>query len=149
MKLNLLPATVTRGRASKVAWLMSGIIMIASIVGAVMLITTSRAKLAEAKQREANARPQAQATVDEAAYADTVIAEAAGVIRNTNLATAMIAQNEKYPRLYDSVTRWVPAFYRLTSISAAPGEAPPAGAPPAPAPGTPPGRLLLREGPPS
>jgi hypothetical protein len=46
--------------------------------------------------------------------------EVAALMKNVSLAQAMIAHNDKYPDLYNSLRRYIPPFYRLTSMSASP-----------------------------
>lgn len=121
MKLNLLPTTVRKGAKSRTAVVVSTLMFLGGIGASVFLVTSSSAALLAAKQAVADERPKADQAVAVANQADTVIATAAGVVRNTELAKAMIAHNDKYPSLYDSVLKYVPSFYRITSISAAAG----------------------------
>jgi hypothetical protein len=123
MKLNLLPQTVSKGRALKTAWFLGSAMMIGSFVIAILLSLSAHAalKIAEAKVDE-DKQPAADA-VTTAAAADTVVSTAADVIRDANLAKAMIDHNDAYPSLYRQVLPYVPSFFRLTSISAAPVDA--------------------------
>ena len=45
------------------------------------------------------------------------------VVRNINLAQAMEAHSKVYPELYNMVRGYIPSFFRLTSLSAAPAGA--------------------------
>ena len=120
MKLNLLPTTVTRQRKAKSAWVVSILMILVGVAGAAFMIISSGDALSKAKAEVDEKRPQAEAVAATAASADEIIKDAQGVLRNTNLANAMIDHNKVYPDLYDDVKRYVPPFYRLTSMSAAP-----------------------------
>jgi hypothetical protein len=118
MKLNLLPATVSKGQKAKTAWLVALLISGAGVGGAVFLSLTSTARLQAERQLYTEMVPKAQEAVEMRNYADEILAQAATVTRNTNLATAMIRHNDKYPDLYNRVLPYVPPFYRLTQIQA-------------------------------
>jgi len=118
MKLNLLPQTVSTANKSRNAWIGSILIAIVGIAAGVGLTVISSQKLADAKAREAELRPQAASVVALAAQADEVIAKGSDIIRNSTLANDMIRNNVKYPDLYDKVLTRIPTFFRVTTLSA-------------------------------
>jgi hypothetical protein len=79
--------------------------------------------LAAEKQRIADARPNAQLAVATSKRADAVIAENRGLILNINLADSMNKHNTVYPDLFDEVRKYIPNFYRISSMAAVPNGA--------------------------
>lgn len=122
MKLNLLPTKIATGEKSRSAVIQAIILGVIGIVVAVMLIVLSSQSLSKAKSDEADARTQAQAAVDKAAQADAIMGSDVvnSVARDVNLSKAMMTHNSVYPDLYDEVRRYIPPFFRVTSMSAAP-----------------------------
>lgn len=120
MKLNLLPTTVSKERKARGAIVGAALLAIGGIIAGVFLTVSSQASLTAAKQTEADARPPADRAVATSQQADTIIAQAAPIIRNSELAKSVVAHNRKYPDLYDKVLPYVPSFFRLTSVSATP-----------------------------
>jgi hypothetical protein len=118
MKLNLLPTYVGKERANKTAVILSILMVLASVLASLGMIFYSQQALAKNRAAVEAMRPRAQATVDTAAQADTIVQQAQGIMTNTQLAERMIAHNAKYPRFYTEFFRFIPPFYRLTSISA-------------------------------
>jgi Tfp pilus assembly protein PilN len=122
MKLNLLPATVSRGRQSKTAWVISIVIIFVGI-GISLAMTLSSAKaLADAKQAYDDSVGPAQRAYQTSQVADQLMQDpkVSALAKNVSLAQAMIAHNDRYPDLYNSLLRYIPPFYRLTSIAASP-----------------------------
>jgi uncharacterized membrane protein YgcG len=120
MKLNLLPATVSKGAQTKTAVIVAVLIALVGIGGAVALSLMSQARVANEKPLEADARARAQQAVDTAAYADEVVSQGKQLVTNVLLANAMDRHNDAYPALYGIVMPYIPRFYRLTSIGAVP-----------------------------
>jgi hypothetical protein len=120
MKLNLLPTTVSKGQRVKVAAAVAAAIVFASLGAAVFMSIHSANQYAQMQQQANEIKPTADLAVQVAQHADTIMGQAQGIIRNTNLATAMIAHNQKYPALYDTVFRYIPRFFRVTNVSATP-----------------------------
>jgi hypothetical protein len=120
MKLNLLPQTVSKGRALKTAWFFGALLMVGSLFLAIFLSVSAQGALTSAQaEAEGNKQGAADAVIT-AAHADDIVASAQDVIRDANLSKAMIDHNDVYPELYGEVLPYVPSFFRLTSISAAP-----------------------------
>ncbi len=94
--------------------------IIAGVVGAAFMMITSSDSLAKAKALVEEKKPLADGVAATAASADVIIVDAQGPLRNSNLAKSMIAHNTVYPDLFDTVKRYVPPFYRLTSMAATP-----------------------------
>ncbi len=120
MKLNLLPTYVTKEKLAKTAWVFSGLIMIVGLVIALGLTFLSQKRLKDSREGLSDLQNQAAAAVATSAEADDVLAQAQGIIRDTSLAEAMLQHNSAYPDLYDSVKRYIPPYFRVTSMSAAP-----------------------------
>jgi hypothetical protein len=122
MKLNLLPATVSKGAQAKSAWVITIVLAFLSIGGSIAMVMASSKRLADAKAAEEAAKPGAAAAVAMAAKGDTLMQDpkVGGLIRNVALAQAMIEHNAKYPTLYNSMLPYIPPFYRLTQLSATP-----------------------------
>lgn len=123
MKLNLLPATVKTGAKARTAWIASILLILASVVVSAFMITSSQDRLRRIKQEVANEKPKAQAAVDVALQAETIITTASVPERNRLMSEAVLAQSAKYPALYDEVKKWIPPFYRVFSMSATPIDA--------------------------
>ncbi len=120
MKLNLVPTYVNEGKKTRAAVVGAVLIAAAGIVLSVGMAASSQKNLEDARAEMNRYIPVAQEALAESQYADKVMAAAAGVILNINLADAMKKHSTKYPDLYDSVRPNIPGFYRITSMSAAP-----------------------------
>ena len=120
MKLNLLPTTEKKSRQGRTGVLVGTLIVVGSIIGYAAL-TFIPAKALNDSKAAIGDLPQQVATADATAKsADVVIASAADVIKNAQLAKAMIDHNDDYIKLYDDVKRYIPPYYRLQSIQATP-----------------------------
>jgi hypothetical protein len=122
MKLNLLPTYVTKGKATRNAAIFSVLLFLGSVGASVAMSWAANDLLQKNKAAEESMRPKAQATVDTYAYAQTIVGseEVIRVVRNTALAQEMIRHNSKYPNFYNKFIRYIPPFFRLTSIAATP-----------------------------
>ncbi len=120
MKLNLLPQTVSKGRALRSGYIIGALILVASLIACGLMYFGPQGALREAQTNVDNSAQPAADAVATGAEKDTVISTAAIVIRNANLAQAMLDHNKVYPDLYDEVRTYVPNFYRLTAMSAQP-----------------------------
>lgn len=120
MKLNLLPTYVTKGKATRTAVIVSILLFLICVGLAIGMSVTAQARLTADKGVEEQMRPRAQAVVDTYDYANQVVNDpkVTQVMRNTALAQAMIAHNAKYPNFYNRFLRYIPPFFRLTSIQA-------------------------------
>ena len=122
MKLNLLPATVSRGAQLKTAVAISVVIALIGFGLAIALTLMSQANLAEARDEYiAQQRPAAEA-VATAASANTLMTQpiVQDLVTNVALAEAMMKHNDAYPDLYNSLRPYIPPYYRLTQLQAAP-----------------------------
>src|SRR4051794_31659765 len=110
MKLNLLPATVSRGRATRTAWVVAALLGILSVLASAGMMITSGNSLNEAKSAYDEAKPAADRAVATSAEADTLLADDSvkALVRNVSLAQAMMTHNDDYPNLYNNLLRWVP-----------------------------------------
>ncbi len=120
MKLNLLPTTEKKSRAGRTAIVLAVLIFFASVGAYGAMLFFPKAQL-EAEKESIADLPQKVADADATSKsADTVIASAADVIRNAQLAQAMIDHNDVYPKLYDDVKKYIPPYYRIQTMSAKP-----------------------------
>lgn len=122
MKLNLLPATVSRGRQTKTAVAVAVIIAVLGSVVAVMVTLASQANLKDAKDAYAEAQPAAARAVATAAQADALMQQPKVVtlVTDVSLAEAMMSHNDAYPDLYNSLRPYIPPYFRLTHVNAVP-----------------------------
>jgi hypothetical protein len=120
MKLNLLPTYVSKEKQSKAAWVISILIVLVAVAASLIMITTSNKALADAKAEADAIKPKADEAVAIANQADVIIAKAAPIITNTNLAQTMLKHNTVYPDLYDTIRPYVPSFFRVTTMAATP-----------------------------
>ena len=93
MKLNLIPTSVKGAKKSQFAWVGALVIAALGVAGMVGLTLMSSQALTEAKQKEADLRPQVERAVAISNQADEVIAQAQGIIRNSALSAALIKHN--------------------------------------------------------
>ncbi|MBL8060286.1 MAG: hypothetical protein JNK63_06180 [Chthonomonas sp.] len=123
MKLNLVPATAKKGAAMKTMVVLSIATVLLSGLATAFMAYQSSAMLAQAKEDAEAARPNAVAAVAYAKRANEVLEKSRGVTTNLTLAQEMSAHNSKYTRFYTKVLPYVPAFFRVTSISIDPIDA--------------------------
>lgn len=120
MKLNLLPTYVSKEKSAKSAVIVMVLLILAGVVLAALMVLTSGSALAKAKQEATDLEPAAKRAVDTSARADAVIASAQTILRNIALADSMNKHNATYVRLYDEIMPYIPSYFRITSMSAAP-----------------------------
>lgn len=120
MKLNLLPTTEKKSRAGRAGIYVGLLIVVVAALGSVGMMLFAKGRLEEAKGSIGDLPSQVANADATSKSADTIIASAADVIRDAQLAQAMIDHNDVYPKLYDDVKRYIPPYYRLQSISATP-----------------------------
>ncbi|MBS1706692.1 MAG: hypothetical protein JST40_12530 [Armatimonadetes bacterium] len=120
MKLNLLPTYVSKGAQSRTAAIFSILFFLLSIVGAVLMMTTSSARLAAAKSQVEELTPQHNQVLTLAKSAETEAAKGAPVQRNIDLTNAMLAQNTKYTTFYRMIARYIPSYLRVNRMSVTP-----------------------------
>ncbi|HJP82300.1 MAG TPA: hypothetical protein VJ835_02240 [Fimbriimonadaceae bacterium] len=123
MKLNLLPTYVSKGNQAKTATVVSVLLALLGVLGAVGMIFISKDQLQKAREDAESKMEQAARAVKVSQQADQVVNDAQMIIRNINLADAMIKHNDAYPDLYRDVKPYLPGFFRVTSMSAAPIDA--------------------------
>lgn len=94
------------------------IIAAAACIGASVWMIKSSKEARDTAMSEAQAlTSQAQAVVTRAAEAETMAATAGDLVRNIELSRAMMQHNVKVTNFYRSMQRYIPSFYRLTSIN--------------------------------
>ena len=120
MKLNLLPTYVAKEKGARGALLFGILLFIVCVLAAGYLYTTGTKDLAESQTDVGEMRGQATKAKETADVADVVMQQSTGILRNAGLARAMIEHNRKYPDLYDEIRRYIPSFYRVTSMQASP-----------------------------
>lgn len=123
MKLNLVPTHVAKERSGGAAIFFALILAVLGIIGAVIMVVTSGAALDKAKTDEADALQRAAAAKAKSDQADALMADAKthAVVRNVSLAESMQKHCSAYPNLYDMLRRYIPSYYRVTSMAASPG----------------------------
>lgn len=120
MKLNLLPTHVSKEGQSKIAGISSAVLALASIGAGIVAVGYSSDQLAKAKARVAEVQPAYEAAMATSKRADEIMASSIVIDRNVKLANAMMEHNKVYPDLYREVLSYVPSFFRVNSIAAAP-----------------------------
>jgi hypothetical protein len=123
MKLNLLPTYVSKEKQSRTAWVVSILVAVMSIIGALAMITLSAAKLDKVKEEARALEAPAAEAVAVAASADVIIDKSKAILTNIELATQMKEHNRAYPALYDSMKAYIPGFFRVTQMTATPNDA--------------------------
>jgi len=123
MKLNLLPTHVSKESATKVAWLATGVMSLAAVAAGIFAVGYSSNEKSKAIARDSDAKPAYDTAVKTSARADEIMAGSVVIDRNVKLADAMLKHNYKYPVLYHEVLSYVPSFFRVNSIAAAPSSA--------------------------
>lgn len=123
MKLNLVPTYVSKGAKTRTAVIGSIALFLLAGLACVGMIVTSNKALADAKARADELKPRADQAVATARQAETIVASAAGVVRNLELAQAMDRQNRRYTDFYRSVLPYLPDFFRVSSLSVEPSSA--------------------------
>lgn len=118
MKLNLLPTYVSKGNQAKTATVVSVLLALLGILGAVGLIFISKAQLRDARTDAESKLEQAARAVAVSKQADVVVNDAQMIIRNINLADAMLKHNDVYPDLYRDIKPYIPGFFRVTQMNA-------------------------------
>jgi uncharacterized protein (UPF0333 family) len=120
MKLNLLPTHVSKEAQTRTAVIVSVLIAVVSIGLAVFLVMSSSSALEQAKSDALTWEQPAKDAVTMAKRADEIISNATILDRNVRLAQEMNKHNAVYVRLYREVLSYVPSYFRVTSIAAAP-----------------------------
>ncbi len=120
MKLNLLPTSVSKGKVTRTASVISILFVLIGVVLAVFLIKSSSDAVSRSETNIQAWNDAYTKTVDNSAKADKIIADAGGLIKNATLATAMLKHNEVFPNEYADMRRWIPPFYRIRSMTATP-----------------------------
>jgi len=120
MKLNLLPTTVSKGKQAQSAVIFSVLIALAGIALGGWLSVSSQHELDAAKADQLASVDPAAAAYKKSTDADTILAgeKSVDLIKNANLAEAMIKHNDVYPDLYEGVKPYIPSFFRINSLSA-------------------------------
>lgn len=120
MKLNLLPTNVSKANTAAAGMIFGGLLALVGAVGAVGGILWSQNELRNAKDAAVAMQKPAADALATAQQAETQIAVATVITTNRQLAMEMIAHNEDYVALYNKVRNYIPAYYRVTNLSAAP-----------------------------
>jgi hypothetical protein len=120
MKLNLLPTYVSKGNQAKTATVVSVLLALLGVLGAVGLIFISKDQLKTARADAESKMENAARAVAISKQADVVVSDAQMIIRNINLADAMLKHNDVYPDLYRDLKPYIPGFFRVSSITATP-----------------------------
>jgi hypothetical protein len=120
MKLNLLPTTVSKGKQAQSAVFFSALIAVAGLLlGGYLNVSSTKALDTAREDQQASIGP-ANDAFTKSGEADTIMGtpQAVAVIRDAMLAKAMVDHNDVYPKLYESLKPYIPAFFRINSLSA-------------------------------
>jgi len=96
------------------------VIMLIAVGVSALLVATSSAKLAAAKDRANSFKSNAGQAVLYAAAAQVVVTSTKGVATNIELEKAMALHNKTYTRFYQQVAQYIPRFMRVTRMSLTP-----------------------------
>ncbi len=94
-------------------------LVLATLAGTLFYSMSVSKTLANYKDEVAAKEVLAKEVVDTAASADTILAGSKIVLTNSELVKQIDNSNGKYPRLYNTLKSYIPAFMRIRSISAA------------------------------
>ena len=120
MRLNLLPASVSKAGQTRTAIIGSTLLLLGFIGATAFLMSSSASALQTAKTEAEDAKPAAEAALREANKADEIAAQGVGLQRNVDLADALQTHNLKYTRFYRQILPYIPGYFRLTSMSVRP-----------------------------
>lgn len=120
MKLNLLPKTVDTSGRAKFAFVGGFLMFAGSLVAAFAMAKVSGDQLTKVNDKLAEIKPNYDKVVKVATEADTMMSapEVKQAVVNASLAKAMLASSRIYPDFYDGVKTYIPAFFRITQMSA-------------------------------
>ena len=120
MKLNLLPKTVDTSGRAKFAFVGGFLMFAGSLVAAFAMAKVSGDQLTKVNDKLAEIKPNYDKVVKVASEADTMMSapEVKQAVVNASLAKAMLASSRIYPDFYDGVKTYIPAFFRITQMSA-------------------------------
>ncbi|MEQ1822688.1 MAG: hypothetical protein ABL949_09270 [Fimbriimonadaceae bacterium] len=123
MKLNLLPTGVARESKGRFATVMAIVLAGAGIFSLFFQSSRSAEYVKQQQDRIDAAKAQAERAVSYVNAANDILQNNRGVILNANLAKAMEDHSDVYPKLYDDVKQYIPAWFRINSLAATPGGA--------------------------
>jgi hypothetical protein len=120
VKLNLLPKTVDTSGRAKFAFVGGFLMFAGSLVAAFAMAKVSGDQLTKVNDKLAEIKPNYDKVVKVATEADTMMSapEVKQAVVNASLAKAMLASSRIYPDFYDGVKTYIPAFFRITQMSA-------------------------------
>jgi hypothetical protein len=123
LKLNLLPAHVAKRTNTGLFIFLGALLALLGVGAAIWMVFTSQQALADAVAENERAQGPAADAVATAKKADDIIARATVITKNAKLAEAMMKHNSAYPDLYAEIRQYIPSFYRVNSMTAAPNGA--------------------------
>lgn len=97
---------------------MLGLVLL-TLIGSLFYSLSVSKTLANYKTEVQSKEALAKQVVDTAASADTILASSRVVLTNSELVKQIDNSNGKYPRLYNTLKGYIPAFLRVRSLSAA------------------------------
>src|SRR5688572_2766225 len=121
MKLNLLPKTAAKSAQSRTAFMVMALLVVLTLAGTMFYASQISSTLAGYKEEVTAKEALATQVVNTAASADTILAESKIVLTNSELVKQIDNANGKYPRLYNTLKGYIPAFMRVRSMTAASG----------------------------
>jgi hypothetical protein len=119
MRLNLLPKSAARNVQSRTAFVAMLGLVVLTLAGTLLYSMSVSRTLANYTDEVNSKQVLADQVVATAASADTILAGARIVLTNSELVEQIDNSNGKYPRLYNTLKGYIPAFMRVRSLSAA------------------------------
>lgn len=95
------------------------LLVVLTLAGTLFYASQVSKTLANYKEEVAAKEVLAKQVVDTAASADTILANSKIVLTNSELVSQIDNANGRYPRLYNTLKGYIPAFMRVRSLSAA------------------------------
>lgn len=118
MRLNLLPKSTRKKMAAAPVFILMLVLVLLNFAAAWVVKTNTSNELAALKEEQTLKEQEADKVRKTAAKADEIIAGAKIVLTNTDLVKRIEAANAAYPDLYDELREYIPAFFRVRSMTA-------------------------------
>lgn len=120
MKLNLLPTGVGKEKQVKIAVVFAVLVALVGVAAAIFMVIIPAQKIEKLDAAITDERAIYTQLVARAQKANEIISSAQVLIRDYNLADAMLKHSTVYPDLYDEMNRFYPSFFRVISTNAQP-----------------------------
>lgn len=118
MRLNLLPKATRKRMAAAPVFILMVVLVLLNFAVAWVVKTNTSNELAALKEEQTLKEQEADKVRKTAAKADEIISGAKIVLTNTDLVKRIERANSAYPDLYDGLKEYIPAFFRVRSMTA-------------------------------